>query len=321
MSWQRLKSGTILFIGILFFVFLLAMIFGSENIMLGVTLVTGFLCLKEVSLCVAPLTGSIIIFLLFPIVVFMVGFTQGMVWLGLIINILTLLIVMMLTSVEHTYKAYIPFILTFIFLQNIPASGQAEVLRMIEAFVGGLVVAITYYIKHINRDEPIRKTIPEIVHDFFHLSEHTLFIIRMAIGISIGIVIGQLMHQPKTLWITIVVMAVTQMSEEAMYFKFKSRLFGFIIGSIVFVILFVYLIPEQYTAIAAIVIGFIYSFIEEYRYKQIFTTISALSAAMTIFGSEGSIINRILMLIVGGAIVFILYWLQKLLMCYVKQDR
>lgn len=296
------------------------MLFGGENVMLGVTLVTGFLCLKQVSLCVKPLTGAIIIFLLFPITVFMAEFTQGMVWLGLIINILTLLVVMILTTVEHSYKAYMPFILTFIFLQNMPVSGRAEVLRIIEAVVGGGVVAVTYYIKHINIDEPVRKTIPEIVHDFFHLSQETLFIMRMAIGISLGIVIGQLMGQPKILWITIVVMAVTQMSEEDMRFRFKARLFGLTIGSVAFVILFGYLIPEQDTAIAAIVIGFICSFIEEYRYKQIFTTISALSAAMTIFGASGSIINRILMLIVGGAIAFILYWIQKFLMRYVKQD-
>lgn len=310
MNWKKFALITLQFLLIIIFVFLFKSIFGEANTMVGIVLITGILILWRSSLGMDPLISSIIIFLLFPLIGLVTYITQGEIWIGLLINILTITFLMILTGVKLIYKAYVPFLLGFVFLQGSPVSGEDQIMRMLEVTLGGIIIAVTYYFRH-RKDKDDVKGIKEVFRDFLQWSEQTKFTLRLSFGIGLAIVVGQLIHEPKVLWISIVVMSLTQLTEDDMRIRLRYRMFGLIIGSVLFVLLFKYLLPEQYFGLSSIVLGFIYSFINEYKYQQIFTTINALSVSLTLFGPGESIIHRVIMLGLGTLIVILLFKIEQ----------
>lgn len=71
------------------------------------------------------------------------------------------------------------------------------------------------------------------------------------------------------------------------------------IGAIIFIILFNFLIPKSLDSIVLLVIGYIYSFIKPYKIQMIFVTLNSLAAAMILFDTSISVSMRIFFVIIG----------------------
>ena len=151
--------------------------------------------------------------------------------------------------------------------------------------------------------------------------ETTSFILRMSIGLGLAVVVGTLLHSPKTMWISVVVLSLTQLSEVTMKQKLKHRMIAHLIGILLFVVCIHWLLPEHFYGLAALALGLLYSFVNEYKYQHIITTINVLTVSVMVLGVGASIFHRVTLLFCGIAIVFLLYGLQKAMVSLVKRSR
>ena len=72
------------------------------------------------------------------------------------------------------------------------------------------------------------------------------YLLRMSFGVSLAMLIGSLFEISKPLWISIVVMSLTQLEFTETLTRIKHRFVGTLVGIIIFFIFFQYLIPQQY---------------------------------------------------------------------------
>ena len=72
--------------------------------------------------------------------------------IGLIVNFITIFLIMYIPSAKPEYKAYMPFLLCYIFNQSNPAEGHDFVTRMLSLLIGGVIVSLVYYFKNKNLD-------------------------------------------------------------------------------------------------------------------------------------------------------------------------
>ena len=148
--------------------------------------------------------------------------------------------------------------------------------------------------------------ISKIMKDIDITSPRFIISIRMAIGVSIAILIGTLLGLQRTMWISMSVMSLTQLEFETTKERFKHRIVYTLIGAVAFVLLFQVLIPEKYNGLASIILSYIYTFIKDYKHQIIFITVNALSASMLIFDPTEAIGTRILLIISGCMLAMVI---------------
>ena len=202
-------------------------------------------------------------------------------------------------SIDTKKKLYLPFVLCYVFLQGSPATDSELPIRIISLFIGGALVAIIYYLTHRKAEEEDRRTIKDMLSNIDIHSLQTNFSLRMAIGITVAIFIGTVFDFTKGMWITSTVLSLTQPYYTDIKEKIGQRLVGTVIGAIIFIILFNFLIPKSLDSIVLLVIGYIYSFIKPYKIQMIFVTLNSLAAAMILFDASTSVPMRIFFVIIG----------------------
>jgi len=175
--------------------------------------------------------------------------------------------------------------------------------------VGGLLDGIVYYLHH--RKKTYKRTYRDLLREAFKNSTRSRFVLRMTLGITAAATAGALLHVAKPMWISIVVMSLTQPFTHDTHERIQHRLVATVVGRIIFSVLFNYLIPPVYSTLALMVLGYIYMFVKEYKIQQVFVTINALAAAMILFDASTSIPMRITLLVFGIAIVLILNWVDE----------
>lgn len=273
-------------------------IFGSNNSLTWVGTIVAIMLYWDLNIGINKRQAPIIIFSLFIFTGIANRVAEINPILGIIINLISIFSITYLLSAKPEYKAYIPLILIYIFDQSNVAIGKDFYTRMISLALGGLIIGIVYYFRHRNVKEEF-KNIKEHIKDVDITSPRFIISLKMSIGVSIAILIGTLLGIQRTMWISISVMSLTQLEFETTKERFKHRITYTIIGAVTFVLLFQVLIPEKYDALASIVLSYIYTFIESYKHKMIFITVSALSASMVIFDTTTAIATRIILIILG----------------------
>lgn len=273
-------------------------IFGSNNSLTWVGTIVAIMLYWDLNIGINKRQAPIIIFSLFIFTGIANRVAEINPILGMIINLISIFSITYLLSAKPEYKAYIPLILIYIFDQSNVAIGKDFYTRMISLALGGLITGIVYYFRHRNVKEEF-KNIKEHIKDVDITSPRFIISLKMSIGVSIAILIGTLLGIQRTMWISISVMSLTQLEFETTKERFKHRIIYTIIGAVTFVLLFQVLIPEKYDALASIVLSYIYTFIESYKHKIIFITVSALSASMVIFDTTTAIATRIILIILG----------------------
>lgn len=273
-------------------------IFGSNNSLTWVGTIVAIMLYWDLNIGINKRQAPIIIFSLFIFTGIANRVAEINPILGMIINLISIFSITYLLSSKPEYKAYIPLILIYIFDQSNVAVGKDFYTRMISLALGGLITGIVYYFRHKDLKEEF-KSIKEQIKGVDITSPRFIISLRMSIGVSIAILIGTLLGIQRTMWISISVMSLTQLEFETTKERFKHRIIYTIIGAVAFVLLFQVLIPEKYDTLASIVLSYIYTFIESYKHKMIFITVSALSASMVIFDTTTAIATRIILIILG----------------------
>lgn len=297
------------FLGTLLFVSLYQFLFGQSNMLAGIAVSVALVTLPGCDLQIKPWTmAGIILFLFLGCGIFAqlsvispyLAFPLQLIWVGLI---------MLLTCEPVVLKPSVCFLLCFVFCQSTPVPWDQFPSRITGLFIGGLLTSVCTLLvwKHKGYGTNGRSLSEQAV---FCAQNHG-FILRMSIGIAVAVLFGALLHLKRPLWISIVVMSLTQLEFQETLQRIKHRTAGTFIGSLLFVFLFRVLIPEQYAMLVILLIGYISYFMPAYKHKQVVNAISALDASLVLLDPATALTNRFLCLLGGILIVLFLYLSQK----------
>ena len=292
------------------FVTLFQVLFGIENTLLGVAIGVGFTMLPMCHLDIKPMTMFWTIVLLYGGSSFVAQISMINPWLAFICNFLFLSFIILLTTEPIEYQTNITFLLCFVFSQSTLVSWNQFPMRAISGIIGGLFVGgcvlLNWYRHGYGGEIGFKQQI-------LRCQINRSYLLRMAFGVSIAMLIGTLFHISKPLWISIVVMSLTQLEFKETLTRIKHRFVGTLVGIVLFFIFFQYLIPQQYATLVVMFLGYMGFFLPEYKYKQVINAVSALNASLVILDTKTAIENRMICLIAGILIVLCIYMITKLI--------
>ncbi|WP_024615972.1 FUSC family protein [Clostridium sp. Ade.TY] len=304
---KQLIGNLLMMVAIMIFIGIFSKFFGSSNTLVGVTILTAALMFTsmDVSLKFKDAIASIILVFTLMGVTSYVGMLNA--FIGIPLNFISVFIIIYTFSNKLESRAYLPFMLCYVFMQGTPIKEINEFfIRIAALFIGSIIVAIVYYFTHKKAKDDDNRSIKEMFSTAFDIkSIQANFALRMAIGITIAMFVGTYFGFEKGMWISTTVLSLTQPYYEQTKEKIPQRIFGTVVGAIAFIIIFYYIVPKSLDSMAVLVISYIYMFVKPYKYQMIFTTLNALSAAMILFNFTVSVPMRIVFMLVGIVIAII----------------
>lgn len=292
----------------LVFITLYQMLFGTVDVLAGVAISVGLTMFPVCPPGIHPAKMAGIIVLLYAGAGLAAQCSIFSPWVAFPIHFLFVALIMTLCTEPIGTKLYINFLLTFVFCQATLVTPQQFPKRLFGLVVGGTLVAVVSLIwwkhKGLNEDQ-------HTVKEQIRLSwKNPGFILRMATGISVAMLIGSLLGLKKPLWISIVAMSLTQPVFRETLERIKHRALGTIVGIAVFIVVFRILVPPQYSMLVVLLMGYLSYFAPEYKHKQMVNAVSALNASLVLLDTSTAIENRCLCLLGGIVIVVLLELLQ-----------
>lgn len=303
--WKEILHNAFRFMINIGFVMIFQLLFGVENILTGVAIGVGFTMLPKMDLPIRPMTMFLI-----TVVLYTGGGLVGQLalvspWIAFPCYFAFCILIILLSNEPVEYKTNISFLLCFVFSQAAPVPWNHFMSRCSAVFFGGLFVGFCILISwHRQGYGKNGRTLKEQIQ---LCTKNRSYMLRMSLGISIAMVIASLMGLKKPLWISIVVMSLTQLEFSETMERIRHRFIGTMIGVALFFLLFQMLIPQDYAMYFILFLGYLGFFLPDYKYKQIINAISALNASLVLLDGMSAIENRILCLIAGIIIVIIIY--------------
>ncbi|WP_288060095.1 FUSC family protein [Thomasclavelia cocleata] len=292
------------------FVYIFQLLFGVENILPGVAIGVGFTMLSINDFNLQPWTMFFITVFLYTLSGFVGQSALMPIIPAFIINFLFVILIILLINEPQILKSNISFLLCFVFAQSTSVSWNLFNIRLLSLFCGSLFVGACIIINWYRKG--YGKNGRNLKEQILLCQKNKSYMFRMAFGISIAMMIGMILKLKKPLWISIVVMSLTQLEFNETVERIKHRFIGTMVGVILFFIFFQLIIPSQYAIIVVMLLGYIGFFFPDYKYKQIINTISALNASLVLLDTKTAITNRIICLISGIIIVLSIYYITKI---------
>lgn len=131
------------------------------------------------------------------------------------------------------------------------------------------------------------------------------YAIRIGILVSTSAAIVHYLNWPEGRWIVFTLFSLTQPYQENSVIRAKKRVFGTIIGAVIFVILFTTFKEVNSRMIIILIVGYVSSYFVDYKYTMITTTISALGVAAMTSSVVGLTFERIIFVLLGVVISLI----------------
>lgn len=285
--------------------------FGNENILLSVSIGVGLTMFPLCPLQWKPSTLFLIVLFLYGVGALMGETYLLSPFLAFLLNFIFVILIVLLSSEPSSMKPSISFLLCFVFAESTSVPIEMLPKRLLCAITGSIIVTIVTLLfwkkKGYNRNG--RTLIEQI--ELGNKNHHYMF--RMAFGIALAIFIGMVFHLKKPLWISIVVMSLTQLDFEETIDRIKNRFIGNLLGMLLFFIFFQFIIPKEYALYVILLLGYMGSFFSEYKYKQTINAISALNASLVLLDTSEALLDRLLFLGIGICIVLSIYYLATFL--------
>ncbi|MGL5695237.1 MAG: FUSC family protein, partial [Peptostreptococcaceae bacterium] len=151
MNKKLIISKTITFICIVAFIIIFKTVFGTENTLVGVTTVTAALMFLSKDLTLSP--GKVALkFIAFNLFIgIAAALASSNMWLGLVINFITMFIISYLLCYNLETPMYIPFSLQYLFLLYAPVEMNLMPKRLLSLIVGALLIVLAQLISNRKR--------------------------------------------------------------------------------------------------------------------------------------------------------------------------
>lgn len=293
------------------FIAVFQMFFGSGNILAGVAISVAITMYPVMDTGLKPLQMAGVIVGLFLGTGIAAELSVISPWLAIPFDFLIIVVIMALCAAPLDIKSYICFLLSFVFCQATPVPLEEFPLRLLCLLIGSMLTALCTLVWW--RKKGYGKNGIGIRQQIHLSARHKGLILRMAAGITAAVFAGSMLGLKKPLWISIVVMSLTQLELSQTVERIKHRAFGTVVGILLFVVVFQLLVPKEYSMLFILLMSYLSFFTPEYKYKQIVNAVCALNASLVLLDSTTAIENRVFCLLGGIAIVLLMHMLEKLI--------
>lgn len=287
-------------------------IFGTNNTLIGVCVYVGLAMFPYCDMGMKRPTMLLSITLAYIGSIILAQINTISPFVALPLNLVYVFVMTLLTSEPPYLKMNIIMLLPFLFTQSVPVNTNGFKIRLIASIVGVVIIAVVTLWKWKKNDLG-NKDCRGIREQFKVGMKYSTMAIRLSLGISFGLLLSALIGSKKPLWITIVVLSLTQFNSDEMISRIKHRIIGTILGSMFFIITFNYILPMEYGMAVVFLFGFIGCFFDDYKTKQFINTVSAINASMIIFSTDQAVLGRFIGLAIGICIVLVLYFIEKII--------
>lgn len=200
----------------------------------------------------------------------------------------------------------------YVYLVGNPVFGDALVRRGMLALTGYLICGAILFLKHRHMHGDIR--FHHVVRRFSLSNPVHLWQLRMAIGVSLVLTMGQVFHVERFMWMGFA--CASLLSEypysENTVTRFWQRIVGAVAGSCAFLILYEIMPPSLHSLMGPLG-GLCLGFCTGYRCKTAMNCFGALMIGAGIYGIQGAVLLRIIDTVFGVAfgLVFaaVFHWL------------
>lgn len=301
---QTFRSNLIDYTTNLLFILVFTLIFGSENLLPIVALSVGYLMFPKINFGVKNSVLVMTNLLLFPLGGILSQLPHSHPFILFFIYGAFTLLILVLTAEPIAFQYSIPYLINFLFCQSTPVATSQVLNRIICLVVGSIFLSILAVTS--KKKQPLSTTQPLGLKEQMKRSlTHPLYITKMTLSVSIAMSLAILINAPKPLWISIVAMSLTEIHFSETVKKTRERIIGTTFGVIIFYLFLVKLIPTPYAMVFILTEGFISYFLVDYKHKTIVNSIAAMNAALVLFPSGVSIMNRFIGLFIGIAIAVV----------------
>lgn len=306
---KKIAQNTLKFTFMMIFILVFIKIFGKQNTLIGVSAYVGLSTFPYCDTGLSRKSNNLIIPILYlsaPLIAYLNSYNYI---LSIPLNFIYIYILMLLSIEPSIFRLNVIYMLPFLFCESVPVNSEELPIRILATFVSVVIILIYSNFKWNkleinNRDKSIK-------YQIYSGLIHKRLIFRMSIGISIALFVTSLFKSEKPLWISLVVMSLTQIETDDMFIRIKQRTIGTILGTVFVAIVFGYLIPQKYQIIIVMLFGYLGFFYNDYSHKQFFNFVSSISASLIVFNQNTAMLNRFISLCIGISIVLILYFIEK----------
>lgn len=275
--------------------------FGKENSMVGVVTILLVLTFRftnldfKVNQSAFTLIGVFAIYGICPYLV-----NNSSPFIGFIINFISVLALVVLTCNNVMYANHAVVLLSYFLLYGNPVTTlNSFYLRFIGLMVGGVIVALVFYIKHRKMKVEFDNTILDVVKSFDISTEKSAWQLKLALGMSSVVFIGEMLNFQKTMWLAFACMTVlSQTTTEKLNTRCKARITSVILGCILFTVAYIVL-PSEISSMFPLLAGLLVGFCATYEWKTIVNNFSAIPSAIATIGFVDTFIFRIVNNVLG----------------------
>lgn len=273
-------------------------VFGVDNSIVGVVTVIALMTFRFANLdfktgqSAIAILGIFAIFIISPYVATIVHPVVGS-----IINFISMMAIVVLSCHNVVLSNQSTFILSYLLLYGYEVNDvNGYVNRVFALILGGIIVAGIFYYKH--RKVNFENNFSDIIKDIDFSTPRTKWQLKLVLGITIAILMGELLNLPRVIWIGFACMSVLQPEKEKVEYRVKKRYPFVIIGCLIFAVIYLVL-PQEYKGYAGILGGLMVGFSGTYAWQTSFNCFGALTAAVPVFGLGWAIVIRIGYNIIG----------------------
>ncbi len=279
----------------------LSQIFGSENspflvglfcILLAVRFVDFGYCIRD-SLINLAVVFALLLFA--PVGAALLPPVPGM-----LLNFAAMLVIFVMTTVQPKMGNGGLYSFAYVFLAGSPVTGALLWKRALLVALGFLVCGIIFFCKH--RTKHHDTSFLQILRSFRLSDARSCWQIRLALGTSLVLMVGQLLPMEHWIWAGFAgASLLSPYTSGNVGERFTQRIVGTAAGCTVFFLASL-VIPLPVLALLGPVCGIVLGFCVDYRYKTAVNCCSALTMAVGVYGLPGAMFLRVCNNLLGVAL-------------------
>lgn len=286
-------------------------LFGQENVLIAATLATCILTMRKAVLGIKAPQAVVCILFCYLLIAFGPLLSGLNLFLAIPVNFACLYLITLFTGQNVLQKTEYNFLAAYVFSESSPTTDAHSFwMRFIALMVGAVIVAGVYFFFH--RKEKRQRTIVQVIQHTHLTSTRNRFAIRLAGGLMVTMLVGDIFHMQYAAWMGMPVLSLSMPFVQDTQKRVLYRLIGNLLGGGAFLLVFQYVIPEFLHLWCLIALLYLYLFITDYRVQQMVIAIFSLNGASVFYGNGVAIEMRLLLLLVGVAIVFVMNLLEYL---------
>lgn len=271
---------------------------GSENSVVGVTVLLAVLVLRQADFGIKTTHGLFSIAGIFGLLMVAPRIANMLSPLpAFLVNVIAIFLLMILGCHNVIMYNHSTFVLGYLLLLGYDVTG-AEYIKRVEGLAVGMILCMVIFYKN-QKNRPYRRTFLDLFREFDLQSARGRWYLKLTLIVSTAMLGMNLLGLPRAMWAGIACMSVCLPFTEDCVARSGKRWQFNIVGCVFFIVLYL-ILPESMYPYIGMIGGIGVGYSAGYAWQTVFNTFGALSIASGLFGAGTAVTLRIIFNVMGS---------------------